>query len=142
METKTQLSSLFHKYINFMMTTDDRYLMKGVFQPYEVCGYWRDKQTRNLTITMDGADVSPETRALLTKYWQNVKPELPLCVFKCSGWLVMVMISFDPKTPNMATTVATEDWCAIVEEAARLGVYVKTKSSEKATVIPLTRHKN
>lgn len=137
---ETQLSSLFHKYINFMMTTDDRYLMKGVVQPYEVCGYWRDKQTRDLTININGEDMTPETRAALVHYWEHeMKPELPIAVFRCNGWLVIVLFTLETDVPNMATAVATEDWCAIVEEAARLGLYVKAESSSKAKVVPFKR---
>ena len=141
METGTQLSSLFHKYINFMMTTDDRYLMEGVVQPYEVCGYWRDKETRDLK-SINGEDMTPETREALIHHWQHkMKPELPIAVLRCNGWLVICLFTPESDVPNMATAVMTEDWCAIVEEAARLGLYVKPKSSSKAKDVPFERLK-
>ena len=124
------------------MTTDDRFFWEGVVQPFEVCGYWRDRQTRDLTINVNGEDMTPETRAAIWHHWQyKMKPELPIAVFRCNGWLVIVLFTSENDVPNMATAVATEDWCAIVEEAARLGLYVKTDASAKAKVVPLRRMK-
>ena len=138
---ETQLSSLFHKYINFMLKTDDRLLFTTPTFTYEVCGYWRDKQTRDLTVDLTGEDMSSETAAALLHHWSNkMKRELPIMVFRYSGWVVIWYCAQNGQ-PHMTTAVATEDWCAIVEEAARLGLYVKAESSTKAKVVPFKRLK-
>jgi hypothetical protein len=114
--------------------------MKGVMQPYEVCGYWRDEQTRDLRININVEDMTPETRATLLHHWQyKMKPELPIAVFRCNGWLVIVLFTHDDDQPNMTTAVATEDWGAIVEEAARLGLYVRPTAAEEEKVVPFKR---
>lgn len=136
---ETQLSSLFHKYINFMLETDDRFLFTEPTFTYEVCGYWRDKKTREFTVDLTGEDMSSDTAAALLYHWANkMKQELPIMVFRYGGWVV-IWYCAQPGQPHMTTAVATEDWRAIVEEAARLGLYVKTDSSTKAKVVPIKR---
>ena len=139
METETRLSSLFHKYINYMMTTDDRLLFTTPDFNYEVCGYWRDKQTRDLMIDLTGEDMTSETANALLSHWSNrMTDDLPIIVFRYTGWVV-IWYCTQNRQPHMTTAVATEDWCAIVEEAARLGLYVKVESSAKVKVVPFKR---
>lgn len=132
-----KLSAVFHKYINYMMTTDDRYLIKANNYPCEVCGYWRDRNLRKLR--KEKASAPRVTEAAAALYYHRIyrmKPELPIMVFKHNNF-VMIVYCTPSDQPDMSTIVATKDWFQIVKEAGRLGLYVSIKNVWEPNVVPL-----
>ena len=131
-----ELSKLFHKYINYMMTTDDRYLIKANTYPCEVCGYWRDRNLSKLRKEKANAPIVTEAAAAIYDHrFNKMTPELPIVVFKHNNFL-MILYCTPCGQPDLSTIVATKDWYQIIKEASRLGLYVLNTDVADPTVVP------
>jgi hypothetical protein len=134
-----EISSLFHKYINFMLTTDDRYLveMPNGIRSYEVTGWWASQPLRETERNFKDAGYEHPTLDAIMDHFKSgsYSRKMPLIMYCWDGSYELQYFPPDKSQPALVCAIASKDVYEMRREAKSLGIWVEAPAELSSPVV-------
>lgn len=135
-----EISSRFHKYINYMLTTEDRFLMKLPFETgrhCEIIGWWSSQDIRRQANRFKKNLFKHPVFDAIAAHCLSDKfsPELPLVMCRWDGNYRLLYLPMNKDDPMACCDIASADAYEMRREAKQLGIWIDSPAEVSDPVI-------
>jgi len=135
-----EISSRFHKYINYMLTTQDRLLMKmppELGRDCEIIGWWSSEDLRQQINQFKKNRCKHPVLDALVAHCRSDKFswELPLIMCRWDGNYRLLYLPMNKADPMACCDIASADAYEMRREAKQLGIWIDSPAEVSDPVI-------
>nr|BAR19611.1 hypothetical protein [uncultured Mediterranean phage uvMED] len=135
-----EISSRFHKYINYMLTTEDRFLMKlppEIGRHCEIIGWWSSQDIRRQTNHFKKNLFKHPVFDAIVAHCRSEKflRELPLVMACWDGNYRLLYLPMNKDDPMACCDIASADAYEMRREAKQLGIWIDSPAEVSDPVI-------